>query len=154
MEYAIRRLVADADAEQRRRLAVFAVRSLTQLDGLHDAAEAELLPAAAHAFRSACSDPLHTDVDVLRDWIAEIESACVFGDDTSDVLVAALCGLTCWHRFLQDGTSGPIHGLAFTLLDVAGFEMYGAELNDDVLTNPRVIQQLQTITELLTGRDN
>lgn len=39
------------------------------------------------------------------------------------------------------------------LLDVAGFEMYGTELNGEVLTNPRAIQQQYTITELLTGRD-
>ena len=99
----------------------------------------------------ACADPVHADIDTLGDWIADWETALVLrAEDTSSVLVAAMCGLTSWHRFLQDGTSSPITAMAFTLLDIAGFEHYDAEFDTRPLADPRVIDQFRTINELLT----
>ncbi|GBF17497.1 hypothetical protein Br6_04903 [Rhodococcus sp. Br-6] len=71
IEVAIKRITTNAAAEQRRNLAIYAVRSLTQLDGLTDAAEAQLLPSAARTLRAACTDPVHVDVSTLGDWITE-----------------------------------------------------------------------------------
>lgn len=151
IEVAIGWLITNAAAEPRRNLAIYAVRSLAQLDGLADAAEAQLLPHAARTLRAACTDPVHVDVSTLGGWIGEWETALVYREeDTSSVLIAALCGLTSWHLFLRDGACGPIAAMAFTLLDVAGFDHYDAESDTRPLADPHIIDQFRTITELLT----
>ncbi|GBF17498.1 hypothetical protein Br6_04904 [Rhodococcus sp. Br-6] len=40
--------------------------------------------------------------------------------------------------------------MAFTLLDIAGFDHYDGEFDTRPLTDPHVIDQFRTITELLT----
>lgn len=148
--YTIRWLTTNAATEQRRSLATYAVRKLTQLDGLTEAAEAQLLPHAARTLRVACADPVNIDVSTLGDWIAEWETSYVYRDeDTSSVLIAALCALTSWHRFLQDGGNSPIAAMAFTLLDVAGFDLYDTEFDNRPLADPPVIDQFRAIAELL-----
>lgn len=150
----IRQLADEASVEQRRNLATYAVRCLTGVDGLAEAAATELLPAAAHTLRVACAAPLQVEIDVLGDWIAEWGTSHLHRDeDTSSVLITALCGLTCWYRFLQSGASEPIAAMAFTLLEVAGFDICCAEFDNRALADPHVIDQFRTIIALLTRVD-
>ncbi|WP_337110605.1 hypothetical protein [Prescottella equi] len=145
----------NASVEQRRNLAVHAIRRLTQLDGLTDAAETELLPAASRTLRLACADPVRVEIDTLGDWIAAWETAHIHRDeDTADVLLAAMCGLTCWYRFRQSGTEEPIAAMALTLLELAGFDSETARLDNSPLTDPRVIDQFHAIAALLTPTDD
>ncbi|WJJ14385.1 hypothetical protein P9990_26610 (plasmid) [Prescottella equi] len=154
VERAIRYLTAHADADQQRSLAVFAVRRLTRLDGLSAAAESGLLPPAARAFRSACVDPVDVEAGTLGRWVSECESSLVYGDDeTSESLTAALCGLACWHRYLQGDTTSALDALAFTLLDVTGFDMHRATFDTGAVINPELIEQLRIISGLLARHE-
>ncbi|NKS74295.1 hypothetical protein GS531_19870 [Rhodococcus hoagii] len=142
----------NASVEQRRNLAVHAVRCLTQLDGLAAAAETELLPAASCTLCLACADPVLVEIDTLGDWIAAWETAHIHRDEeTADVLLAAMCGLTCWYRFRKSGASEPIAAMALTLLEVAGLDVSSAEFDNRPLADPHLIDQFRRISALLTG---
>lgn len=151
VESVIRRLVDNASVEQRRNLAVHAVRCLTQLDGLTDAAEAELLPAASRTLWLACADPVRVEIDTLGVWIAAWETAHIHRDEeTADVLLAAMCGLTCWYRFRKSGASEPIAAMALTLLEVAGLDVSSGAFDNRPLADPHLIDQFRRISVLLT----
>jgi hypothetical protein len=148
VEKTVRALVAEADADHRRRLGADTVVRLTSDVELVDAAEAEFDEDAHQAFVEACADPVNSTAGRLRALLARVDAGTVSDGDMDPQVLSAITALDHWASYLAEESPDPVAELAILSLEEVDYQV-SANL-EDFLGTQEMAAEYARITTLLT----
>lgn len=148
VEKTVRDMVAEADADRRRRLGADTVVRLTSDEEVVDAAEVEFDDDGHKAFVEACTDPANNTPARLQALLARVDAGTVSDGDMDPQVLSAITALDHWARYLADEDPDPIAELAILSLEEVDYQV-SADL-DDFLGTQEMAAEYARITTLLT----
>jgi hypothetical protein len=147
VEKTVRAMVAEADADHRRRLGADTVARLTSDAEVVDAAEIEFDGDGHQAFVEACADPANSAADRLRALVARIDAGTVSDGDMDPQVLSAVSALDLWARYLTEESPDLIADLAVLSLEEVDYQV-SADL-EDFLGTQEMAAEFARITTLL-----